>query len=134
MSHVRNRIVAWSGGLALLWTWGCASQQHPRPSPQQISSAYQSVRTAWAQGAGGDQRAAPFLVAAERELQNGRRSLDAGQNRDANWSLTRAAVDGQLSQALVQRSRMERQVAQTESRLSEVRASMSTPSGGGGEE
>jgi hypothetical protein len=131
MSHVANRIVAWSGGLALLWIGGCASQQHPKPSSAQVSAAYHSVQAAWAKGAGSDERAAPFLRVAQRELASGYSSLNAGHNRDASWQLTRAAADGQLSQALVTRSRMEQEVARTESRLSATRAVTPSPAPAG---
>jgi hypothetical protein len=135
MSHVAKRIVAWSGGLALLWIGGCASQQHARPTPDQVNSAYQSVQKAWASGAGKDANAAPFLTVAERELSSGYYSMKAGDNRNATWHLARAAVDGQLSQAVLNRSRMAQEVARTEGRLSATRASMvpQAPAGQRGE-
>jgi hypothetical protein len=114
-------MVAWSG-LALLWIGGCASQNYARPSSRQITDATASVWKARAHGAGADGRAAPFLTVAERELYAARRSLDAGHNRDANWMLARATVDGQLSEALLRRSLLERELARTESHLTEVRA------------
>jgi hypothetical protein len=115
-------MMAWSGGLALLWIGGCASQNYARPSSKQITDATSAVWKARARGAGADGRAAPFLSAAERQLYAARHSLDAGKNRDANWLLARATVDGQLAEALVRRSGAEREVARTESRLTEVRA------------
>jgi hypothetical protein len=128
MSYVGNRGVVWGGGLALLLTVGCASPNvYTRPSPAQIGAADEAVRVARARGADRDDKARPFLTSAERQLAEGRRSLEEGDNRTATWLLARAAADGELSQAMAERSRMESEAATTESQLTETRSAVSQP-------
>jgi len=128
MSYVGKRCVVWGGGLALLWAMGCASPNvYTRPSPGQISAAEDSVRAARSRGAQNDPQAAPFLASAERQLASGKRSLNEGDNRNATWLLARAAVDGQLSHAMTERSRMESAAKTTESWLAETRAGAVPP-------
>jgi uncharacterized protein DUF4398 len=128
MSYVGNRCVVWGGGLALLWAVGCASPNvYTRPSPGQISAAEDAVRAARDRGARQDPQAAPFLASAERQLSAGKRSLDEGDDRNATWLLARAAVDGQLSHAMTERARMEKEARTTESWLAETRASVPPP-------
>jgi hypothetical protein len=85
------------------------------------------VRVARARGADRDAKAAPFLTSAERQLAEGRRSMNAGDDRNATWQLARAAADGELSQAMVERSRMESEAASTESQLTETRSAVAQP-------
>jgi hypothetical protein len=128
MSYVGKRGVVWGGGLALLLTVGCASPNvYTRPTAAQINAADESVRMARARGADHDEKAAPFLATAERQLAAGRRSLDDGDNRNATWLLARAAADGELSQAMAERSRLETEAATTESQLSETRNAVAQP-------
>jgi hypothetical protein len=128
MSYVGKRGVVWGGGLALLSIVGCASPNvYTRPTTAQIGAADEAVRVARARGADRDAKAAPFLTAAERQLGEGRRALDVGDDRNATWLLARAAADGELSQAMVERSRMEAEAASTESQLSETRSAVTQP-------
>jgi uncharacterized protein DUF4398 len=125
MSHVGKLRVAAVRGCALAWLGlavGCANiNQYERPSPAQIAAAEDSIRNARAKGADGDERAAPFLTAAERQLNVGKQSLDLGDNRTATWSLARAAADGELSLALAERGRLEKEATTVESQLEETR-------------
>src|SRR4051794_30543443 len=110
-----NRCLVWGGGLALLVTVGCASPNaYTRPTSAQIGAAEEAVRVARARGADRDTNAAPFLGAADRQLAQGRRALDNGDNYAATWLLARAAADGELSQAMVDRSRVESEASSTE--------------------
>jgi hypothetical protein len=123
MSYVGKGCVAWGAGLALLWAVGCASPNvYTRPSPGQISAAEDAVNQAKARGADRDVKAAPFLNSAERQLAAGKRSLNEGDDRNATWLLARAAADGQLSHALTERDRLEREARTTESQLAETRS------------
>jgi hypothetical protein len=128
MSSVGKRWVVWGGGLALLVTVGCASPNaYTRPTAQQIGAAEDAVRVARARGADRDTNAAPFLSAAERQLSEGRRAMDTGDNYAATWLLARAAADGELSQAMVDRSRMESEASSTENQLNETRTAVPQP-------
>jgi hypothetical protein len=128
MSYAGKRCVVWGGGLALLLTVGCASPNvYTRPTSAQISAADEAVRVARARGADRDTSAAPFLNSAERQLAEGRRSLEAGDNYSATWLLARAAADGELSQAMVERSRTENEANSTESQLTETRNAVMQP-------
>ena len=128
MSYVGKRSVVWGGGLALLLTVGCASPNvYTRPTPTQISAAQEAVQAARARGADRDQKAAPFLAMAERQLAAGRQAMDAGDNRSATWLLARAAADGELSQAVAERSRLETEAASSESQLTETRSAAAQP-------
>jgi hypothetical protein len=128
MSYVGKRGVVWGSGLALLLTVGCASPNaYTRPTSQQIGAAEEAVRVARARGADRDTNAAPFLGAAERQLTQGRRALDEGDNYTATWLLARAAADGELSQAMVDRSRTESEAAGTENQLNETRNAVTQP-------
>jgi hypothetical protein len=107
---------------------GCASPNaYTRPNAQQIGAAEEAVRVARARGADRDPNAAPFLGAAERQLMQGRRALDEGNNYGATWLLARAAADGELSQAMIDRSRMESEAASTENQLNETRTTVTQP-------
>jgi Domain of unknown function (DUF4398) len=128
MSYVENRGMVWGGTLALLLTVGCASPNaYTRPSPEQISAAEDAVQKARARGAHQSPQAAPFMTAAERQLAAGRRSLNEGDNRNATWLLARAAADGDLSHAMVERQRLERDAQTAESQLNETRAQSAPP-------
>jgi hypothetical protein len=125
---VGKRGWVWGGGLALLWTVGCASPNvYTRPTTAQISAADEAVRVARARGADRDAKASPFLTSAERQLAEGRRALEVGDDRNATWLLARAAADGELSQAMVERSRMESEAASTENQLTETRSAVAQP-------
>jgi hypothetical protein len=128
MSYLGKRWVVGGGGLALLLTVGCASPNvYSRPTPAQISAAEEAVRVARARGADRDASAAPFLTSAERQLAESRRALGAGDDYAATWLLARAAADGELSQAMVERARMEGEAASTESQLNETRSAVPPP-------
>jgi hypothetical protein len=128
MSYVGLRGVVLGGGLALLWAVGCASPNvYTRPSPAQISAAEDAVRAARTRGAGNNAQAAPFLTSAERQLAAGKRSLNEGDDRNATWLLARAAVDGQLSHAVTERTRLEREAKITEDHLVETRGNAPPP-------
>src|SRR5438045_953513 len=108
MSYLAWRVgvLACGGALALLGSWGCASPYaYTRPAPAQVASAEDAVNAARTQGADRDEHAAPFLTAAERELAMGKQSLANGDNRNATLLLARASADGELSHALVERTR-----------------------------
>jgi hypothetical protein len=100
---------------------------YTRPTAQQIGAAEEAVRVARARGADRDAHAAPFLGSAERQLTQGRRALEAGDNYAATWLLARAAADGELSQAMVDRSRVESEAGSTENQLNETRNAVTQP-------
>jgi hypothetical protein len=100
---------------------------YTRPTAQQIGAAEEAVRVARARGADRDANAAPFLGSAERQLTQGRRALEAGDNYTATWLLARAAADGELSQAMVDRARMESEAGSTENQLNETRNAVTQP-------
>jgi len=117
----------WAGAVAAVAALtagaGCASPNvYVRPTTAQIAAAEDAVKVAREKGADRDERAAPFLRVAEEQLASGRKRLDQGDNRGATWLLARAAADGQLSQVMVDKSRMEAEAATTESQLAQTRS------------
>jgi hypothetical protein len=93
-----------------------------------IAAAEDSIRAARAKGAATDEKAAPFLISAERQLAAGKASLNQGDDRAATWLIARASADGELSHAMAERARQEEAARLTESQLTQTRAeSAGTP-------
>jgi hypothetical protein len=129
MSYAGSKGRVRGGALALLVTMGgCAGPYvYTRPSTEQIASADEAVRVARAKGAETDPQAMPFFKAAERQLAAGKRSLEQGDDSAATFQLARAAADGELSQAMVEKSRQEREATVTEAQLAETRSQVAAP-------
>jgi hypothetical protein len=135
MSYAAKRVgVTMCGGaMALLGlVGGCAMSRsyagYTRPTASQIAMAESAVNNAHALGADKNAGAAPFLVAADRELASAKHSMDLADDRTANWSLQRAISDAELSRALVQRAHEEREAKSSETQLTQMRQQMSNPS------
>jgi hypothetical protein len=129
MSYAGKRFgVVLGGAMALLGAVGCASPNvYSRPSPGMIAAAEDAVNAARAKGADRDGKAAPFLRSAERQMAAGKASMTEGDDRSATWLMARAAADGQLSHALIEKSRQESAASTTEAQLAETRSQAAKP-------
>jgi hypothetical protein len=130
MSYEHAKGTARTGGAVVLLTamFGCASvNTYQPPSTGQIAAAEASVDAARRTGAAQSEAAGSQLRSAEEELAAGKKSLQAGDNRGAVWSLARAEVDGELSQTLARQARQEAEARKLEGQLAQTRAESGQP-------
>ena len=108
--------------MALLTLVGCASSNaYAPPTTTDIAAAEEAVAAAKKSGAAQGEPSARYVQVAEEQLVNGKQLAQQGDNRNAVWSLARAAADGELAYALNRQMRAESDARRLERQLAETR-------------